>query len=68
LEVVDPLLKVFHTPTVQKLVMKAVRGRDALDLASECLLFVIYYAVVVVTSSEDCLEQFEEARSVLLKR
>ncbi|CEL03743.1 hypothetical protein ASPCAL04889 [Aspergillus calidoustus] len=62
LEVVDPLLKVFHTPTVQKLVMKAVRGRDALDLASECLLFVIYYAAVVVTSSEDCLEQFEEAR------
>ncbi|KAL2859205.1 hypothetical protein BJX68DRAFT_114140 [Aspergillus pseudodeflectus] len=68
LEVVDPLLKVFHTPTVQKLVMKAVRGRDALDLASECLLFVIYYAVVVVTSSEDCLEQFAEARSVLLNR
>ncbi|KAJ0423311.1 fungal-specific transcription factor domain-containing protein [Aspergillus carlsbadensis] len=62
LEVVDPLLKVFHTPTVQKLVMKAVRGRDALDLASECFLFVIFYAAVVTMSREDSLKEFEEER------
>ncbi|KAL3446414.1 hypothetical protein BJX65DRAFT_309113 [Aspergillus insuetus] len=68
LEVVDPLLKVFHTPTVQKLVMRAVRARDMLDIGSECLLFVIYYAAVVAMPPEVCLKDFGEARSVLLKR
>ncbi|KAL2867809.1 transcription factor domain-containing protein [Aspergillus lucknowensis] len=67
LDVVDPLLKTFHTPTVQKLVMKAVRGRDGLDSPSECLLFVIYYATVAAMSEEDCRAEFEEERSVLLK-
>jgi hypothetical protein len=68
LEVVDPLLKVFHTPTVQKLVMKAVHARDTLDMASECLLFVIHYAAVVAMRNKNCVKEFGEARSVLLKR
>ncbi|KAL4813156.1 hypothetical protein BDW67DRAFT_193073 [Aspergillus spinulosporus] len=46
LEIVDPVLKIFHTPTVQMLVFQAIQGRDKLDLASECLLFAIYYAIV----------------------
>ncbi|KAL4759383.1 Zn(II)2Cys6 transcription factor [Aspergillus foveolatus] len=46
LEIVDPVLKIFHTPTVQTLVFQAIQGRDKLDLASECLLFAIYYATV----------------------
>ncbi|KAL2840542.1 fungal-specific transcription factor domain-containing protein [Aspergillus pseudoustus] len=70
LEVVDPLLKVFHTPTVQGLVIRAIatRGRDPLDMASECLLFVIYYATIAAMSPENCLSEFDEERIVLLKR
>ncbi|KAL2815284.1 fungal-specific transcription factor domain-containing protein [Aspergillus cavernicola] len=68
LETLDPLLKIFHTPTVQKLVISAVHGREKLELASECLLFAIYYGSVASMSPADCRLQFEEERHVLLKR
>ncbi|KAL4863329.1 hypothetical protein BDV12DRAFT_177571 [Aspergillus spectabilis] len=68
LEVVDPLLKIFHTPTVQKLVIKAIQGRTMLDHVSDCLLFAIYYAAVASMSREDCETELEEERCVLLNR
>ncbi|KAL4875139.1 fungal-specific transcription factor domain-containing protein [Aspergillus karnatakaensis] len=68
LDVVDPLIKIFHTPTVQKLVVKAIHGRTKLNRASHCLLFAIYYAAVAAMSREDCENELEEDRRVLLKR
>jgi hypothetical protein len=68
LEVVDPVLKVFHTPTVQKLVVDAIRGRTKLTIGENCLLFSIYYASVVVLSASECCTEVEEERQVLLER
>ncbi|KAL3459693.1 fungal-specific transcription factor domain-containing protein [Aspergillus heterothallicus] len=69
-EVVDPLLKTFHTPTVQMLVMKVIAtpSLDPLEMASECLLFVIYYGAVTAISHEEYVLAFEEERASLLKR
>ncbi|KAL4922089.1 hypothetical protein BDW62DRAFT_197325 [Aspergillus aurantiobrunneus] len=68
LEVVDPLLKIFHTPTVQKLVVKAVCDRDKLDLGSQCLLFAIYYAAVIALSPTVCRIELGGERCVLLEQ
>ncbi|KAL3476683.1 fungal-specific transcription factor domain-containing protein [Aspergillus californicus] len=68
LEAVDPLLKIFHTPTVQKLVMTAIHGREMLDSPSECLLFAIYYGSVASMSPEGCILQLETERRFLLKQ
>ncbi|KAL4804586.1 hypothetical protein BDV18DRAFT_142245 [Aspergillus unguis] len=67
LDVVDPVLKMVHTPTVQKLVVEAMRDRE-LDLASQCLLFAVYYGAVAAMSQSDCKDEFQENRRVLLDR
>ncbi|KAL4972639.1 fungal-specific transcription factor domain-containing protein [Aspergillus desertorum] len=68
LEIVDPLLKIFHTPSVQRLVMHSIQGRGNLDLATECLLFAIYYASVAAMNPEVCQSELEEDRLGLLRR
>ena len=68
LDNVDPVIKIFHAPSVQKLVMDVVRGRESLDLPSECLLFAIYYATVASMLPLSCREQFETDRGTLLKQ
>ncbi|KAL4783599.1 fungal-specific transcription factor domain-containing protein [Aspergillus varians] len=67
-EAVDPLLKIFHTPTVQKLVVKAIHGREKLEAPSQCLLFAIYYAAVASMSPLVCKSELEDERQVLLKQ
>lgn len=68
LRVVDPLLKIFHTPSVQQLVVRANCSRGKLDTAAECLLFTIYYAAVAAMSPLACKSQLEGERGTLLKR
>ncbi|PWY91287.1 hypothetical protein BO94DRAFT_387267 [Aspergillus sclerotioniger CBS 115572] len=68
LDSVDPVLKIFHTPSVQKDVMQMIRPGTTSDLATECLLFVIYYAAVISMSSSTCQEELDEDKPVLLKR
>ncbi|KAL4902012.1 hypothetical protein BDW74DRAFT_187023 [Aspergillus multicolor] len=68
LDVVDPVFKIFHVPSVQKLVTKAIRQREKLDLASECLLFVIYYAAIAALIPSACMSELGEERSPLLRR
>ncbi|KAL4745746.1 hypothetical protein BDW72DRAFT_198337 [Aspergillus terricola var. indicus] len=68
LEVVDPVLKIFHTPTVQMLVFQAIQGRNKLDLASECLLFAIYYATVAAMTPSTRESDLEKDRMNLLRR
>lgn len=67
LETVDPLLKIFHVPTVQRHVINVIRGRGSLDSSTECFLFTIYYSAVVIMSAAECLTELEEAKPVLLR-
>lgn len=68
LEVVDPVLKVSHTSTIQKLVVDAIRGRTKLTTGENCLLFSIYYASIVAMSASECYKEVEGERQVLLER
>ncbi|KAF7560194.1 hypothetical protein G7046_g3955 [Stylonectria norvegica] len=68
LDVVDPVLKMFHVPTIQRLVICVTQRRSNLDTATECLMFAIYYCVVATMSSASCENDLRETKTVLLKR
>jgi hypothetical protein len=67
LDVVDPLLKIFHIPSTQRQVMSMSKGREV-DAPTECLMFVIYYSAVISLSAAECLDELNEERPVLLQR
>lgn len=67
-ENIDPVFKIFHTPTVQNLVLTAARKKKSLDAAENSLLFAIYYASIVSMSESECYAEFEEERPVMLER
>lgn len=68
LDVVDPVLKIFHAPTVQRVVVGVIRGRLKPDSCTECLMFAVYYATVVTMSAAECHREFNENKVTLLKR
>ncbi|KAH6874383.1 fungal-specific transcription factor [Thelonectria olida] len=68
LEVVDPVLKLFHVPTVQEQVMRFVRCPVSLDNSTECLMFAIYYSTVVTMPAAMCWTYFNESKTTLSKR
>ncbi|KFY49829.1 hypothetical protein V495_00440 [Pseudogymnoascus sp. VKM F-4514 (FW-929)] len=68
LERVEPVLKVFHAPTVQKQVMDFIRGRGFVDRPTTCLIFAIYYASVITMTVEECQTGFNKGKHEVLKR
>lgn len=68
LENVDPLLKMFHTPTVQKQILRASQHLDQIPPPLEALMFSIYYAAATSLSCFECTEELKEERTTLLHR
>ncbi|KAL7919897.1 fungal-specific transcription factor [Trichoderma austrokoningii] len=67
LDAVDPLLKIFHVPSVQRHVMSMSQGREMPNAATECLMFAIYYSTVITISVAECREEFGEEKLRLLQ-
>ena len=69
LENVDPLIKLIHTPSVQRLILQASRQLADVPPAVEALMFAIYYAAVVsMQGDEQCKREFGEEQTFLLAR
>lgn len=68
LETVDPVLKLFHVPTVQKSIMEAVQDLSKIDASTEITLFAIYYATLIATSAEQCQVRFMTSKEEMLPR
>ncbi|EHK48777.1 hypothetical protein TRIATDRAFT_53800, partial [Trichoderma atroviride IMI 206040] len=68
LDAVDPLVKIFHAPSIQRHVMSISQGRKMPDAATECLMFAIYYSTVFSMSIAECREEFGEEKVRLLQR
>lgn len=45
-EKVDPLLKMLHKPTLEKMMKEAADGLDSVGKSQEALLFAVYFAVI----------------------
>ena len=65
---VDPLLKIFHQPTIQQRISEAIHNLSALEPSMEALMFSIYYAAITSLSAKIVLSMFGENREDILTR
>lgn len=68
LQNVNPLSKVIHAPLVQPQVIEASKDFDSVPKPSVALLFAIYAAAVMSLKEEDCHDQLNGPKAVLLSR
>jgi hypothetical protein len=68
LESVNPLIKIFHAPTVQQQVLDATADLDHVPKAIEALMFGIYCMAIASFPESECLPIFGETKAALLKR
>lgn len=52
-ENVDPIVKVLHVPTVEKLVNQVRKDLDSMTTANEALMFAIYFAAITSMDASD---------------
>ncbi|KAL4925847.1 putative C6 transcription factor [Aspergillus undulatus] len=63
---VEPLCKVLHVPTVQKMVYAVSKQPATASKSDECLLFVIYYFAIFSMTEADCQQEFNQSRHNLM--
>ena len=69
LDNVDPLIKMIHTPSVQRQILQASKKTADIPPALEVLMFAIYYAAVIsIQGAERCEQDLGEDRKLLLER
>jgi hypothetical protein len=67
-ENVNPLIRLLHIPTTEKLVLKVGRNLDNISKATEALVFAIYLATVTSLSSEECRSILQEDKDSVVQR
>ncbi|KAL7935999.1 fungal-specific transcription factor domain-containing protein [Trichoderma chlorosporum] len=69
-ENVDPVVHIFHRPTMRRTVTEVLPLLDgsSLDRMTEVVVFSICYAALTSLSDEDCQKLLREERRVLLSR
>lgn len=65
---VNPLVKIFHAPTVQQVILDATGDLSHIPRATESLMFAIYLIAVTSLKTEECEAMFGETRSNLLAK
>ena len=68
IENVEPICKILHVPSVEKIARKGAQNPDQLSKSEECLLFAIYHFAVFSMSEGDCLEKLGQPRAFLIQR
>ena len=67
-ENVNPLIRMLHRPSVEKITLEAAENLDNLDKATEALMFSIYLTVVTSLSPEDCQSLLQQDKDVAIQR
>ena len=68
LENVEPILKILHTPSVQRQILNKAQSRETLGAPTECLIFAICYAAMATMTVEDCRAELDEDKHEVLNR
>lgn len=64
----NPLVKTFHAPTVQQMIIDASGDLTSLTKPNEALLFSIYFLAIVSLTNEECEQHFGQPRQKLLAK
>ncbi|KAK1962987.1 fungal-specific transcription factor domain-containing protein [Colletotrichum sublineola] len=67
-ENVEPLLKILHIPTMEKLIRNMRRSIDDLTPGNEALLFSIYYAAITSMEDEEVEKNFGSKKETMLSQ
>ncbi|KAE8441170.1 hypothetical protein EG329_005799 [Mollisiaceae sp. DMI_Dod_QoI] len=65
---VNPLVKMFHAPTIQQLILDASGNLENIPRHTEALMFAIYFLAVTSLTTEDCQSMFGASRPQLLAK
>ena len=65
---VDPVVKVAHVPTLEKILQRAAAQPSCVPKATEALLFAVYHFAVISSLEEDIIQILGEERNILLAR
>ena len=65
---VQPLVKIFHAPTVQQIILDASADLENVAKNVEALMFSIYLLAVTSMQTEDCERLLGESRDSLLSK
>ncbi|MCJ1337752.1 hypothetical protein MMC09_003035 [Bachmanniomyces sp. S44760] len=68
LENINPLIKILHTPTMQKTILEATADIQKVGRANEALLFAIYALSVVSLKTEVCERTLGDSKRNLLAK
>ncbi|KAL1794140.1 hypothetical protein ACET3X_007561 [Alternaria dauci] len=68
LEYIHPLVKIFHAPTTQQLILDASDNLHALPRDTEALLFAIYCITVEALEDTECLSILGEPKDIATQR
>lgn len=64
----NPLIKTFHAPSVQQIIIDASGDLTSLTKPNEALLFSVYFLAIVSLSNEECEHHFGQPRQKLLAK
>ncbi|KAF8865249.1 hypothetical protein BDZ45DRAFT_796570 [Acephala macrosclerotiorum] len=68
LENVQPLVKIMHTPTMNKVIKEVQNNLDSLSKSTEALMFSIYFATITSMNANEVMTNFGVAKETLLKQ
>jgi hypothetical protein len=68
LDNVDPLIKLFHAPSVQQRVLDATSDLENIPKDLEALMFGIYTMAVSSLAYDECYKKFNEDKGILVAR
>ena len=68
LDNINPLIKVFHAPSVQQIVSNASGSLDDVPKNVECLMFGIYCTAVESLGNSECIAIMGEPKNVVSRR
>ncbi|KAH8819205.1 fungal-specific transcription factor domain-containing protein [Xylogone sp. PMI_703] len=65
---VNPLVKIFHAPTIQQTILDASCDLENVSKTSEALMFAIYFIATTSLRDEECLSTYGESKKSLITR
>jgi hypothetical protein len=65
---VNPLVKIFHAPTIQQVILDASGDVSKIPKPAEALMFSIYLLAVNSLQDDKCRALFQEEKALLLKK